>query len=92
MGQGTSSGVQTPSQPGVIVGERKNFPRIPQFLLMLSQEELMTRRDGLWGKLQAKIRFPVPDEVVIRKLEDIIFVYDAAREAVRRQQESSVVR
>lgn len=54
MGDGSASGVQTPTQPGVIVRERENFPRIPPRLLELSIEELDAKRERLSSALSAE--------------------------------------
>ncbi len=92
MGVGTSSGVQTPAQPGVILRERKNFPIIPPRLLGLSIEKLDAERERVSSAHSAELRSFLPNGDTEERLEKLIFVYDAAREAVRRRQEASVVR
>ncbi len=90
MGDGSSSGVQTPTQPGAIVREGENIPRIPSRLLKLSTEELDATRERLSRALSRETQSPLPNLETEEKLENDIFVYDAAKEAVRRQQEASV--
>mgnify|MGYP001590106491 CR=1 FL=1 len=91
MGDGSASGVGTPPQPGVIVREGENFPPIPQRLLNFSIEELDAERERLSRALSAKRQSVLPNRKAEEGLENVLFVYEAAREAVRRRQEAPVV-
>lgn len=91
MGVGTSSGVQTPTQPGVIVREGENFPPIPSRLLGLSIEALEANREQVSRALSAEIESLFPNPEIEEELENTMVVYDAAKEAVRRQKEASVL-
>lgn len=90
MGDGTPSGVQTPSQPGVIRREGENLPSIPLGLLLSSIEELKAKRERLSHALSLETQSVFPNLGAEERLENIIFVFDTAIEAVRRQREAPV--
>lgn len=92
MDDGTPSGVQTPSQPGVIERGGENLPHIPLGLLLSSIEELKAKRERLSHALSLETQSVLPNPGAEERFGNIIFVYDAAIAAVERQQEASVQR
>lgn len=91
MGDGSASGVETPSQSGVMVRKGENFPIIPPPLLKLPIEELHAKRVRLSSALSAETHSPLPNLKTEEELENAMVVYQFAEEAARRQQEAPVV-
>lgn len=87
MASGISDGVLTPKQPGVIVREGENFPRIPKRLLKLTPDELQERIDGIVKSLEFR-RDPnriFHDVKLEEQLEMSQVVCEFAKTAVERQ-------
>lgn len=89
MGEGTSSGVQTPKQVGVITVERENFPHIPEGLLKMSPSQIQERIDRTVSlrALNSESLFPSLEREA--KLEDAQFLLECAKTAVERQRKST---
>ena len=85
MGDGTAFGVQTPKQPGVIVKEGENFPRIPEHLLELSPDELQKGIDRIVRAQEFNQDRLIPNLELQEKLELSQFVHECAKTAVERQ-------
>ena len=88
MGNGTSDGVQTPIQPGVIVKEGENFPIIPEHLLKLSPSQLQKRIEGTVRSLEFNRRSFIPNTKLEEQLENSQVVYEFAKTAVERQRQA----
>ena len=84
MGNGTSDGVQTPKQPGVIVREGENFPIIPQHLLTLTQDQLQAGINRLVHASEMEASSLLPDFNQQEKIETTRVIYEFAKVAVER--------
>ena len=84
MGSGTASGVQTHSQPGVIVRERENFPPIPPELLTKTPEELQRGIDRINRAIDFNDERIFPDVKLQENLENAAVIYEFAITAVQR--------
>lgn len=87
MGDGTSDGVQTPNQPGVIVREGENFPIIPQHLLKLTPDQLQAGINRLVHASEIEANSLLPDLDQQEKLENTRVIYEFAKVAVERTQQ-----
>ena len=85
MGDGTSFGVQTPSQPGVILREGENFPVIPAELLELSLGQLQQRIDRLAKSREANQNRFILDFDHQERLEYSQALHEFAKVAVERK-------
>lgn len=85
MGDGTSDGVQTPKQPGVIVREGEIFPKIPEYILKLSPEQIQNRIDELNVVMEANNNILIPNPSRIENIEHSLAVHEFAKTAVERQ-------
>lgn len=88
MGSGTSSGVQTPKQPGVIVKDGENFPIIPEYLLRLSPEKLQERIEKLGKAAEFNRGSTLPDLRLEERIENSQAIHIFAKVAVERQRQA----
>lgn len=88
MASGTSSGVQTPKQPGVIVRDGENFPIIPKRLLRLSPEKLQEGIDRLAKAAELNNRSILPDLKLEERIENSQTLLMFAKTAVERQRKA----
>ena len=85
---GTSDGVQTPPQPGVIVKEGENFPRIPERLLKLSPSGLQRKIDNIVKALELNSNSLFYSAEREEELENSQCLLEFAKTAVERQRAS----
>jgi hypothetical protein len=85
---GTSDGVQTPPQPGVIVREGENFPRIPERLLKLSPAGLQRGIDNVVKALELNSNSLFYSAKREEELLNAQNVFEFAKIAVERQRAS----
>lgn len=88
MGSGTSSGVQTPEQPGVIVRDGENFPIIPKYLLELAPDVIQKRINNIGNLLEHNRSSILPDLKLEERLETSQVVLEFAKTAVERQRQA----
>jgi hypothetical protein len=89
MGNGTSDGVQTPPQPGVITEEGENFPKIPEYLLKLSPDQIQEGIDRIVRAMESNrgsIFYNLEEE---ERLENAQALCEFAKIAVERQKAST---
>lgn len=85
MGNGTSSGAQTPNQVGVVVRDRENFPVISKSLLELTTEQLQMRIDELRRAQNLNRNRLIPDPHLEENLEMAQVTHEFAKTAVERR-------
>lgn len=89
MGDGAASGVQTPSQEGVIVRDGENFPRIPEYLLRLSPEELQRKVERVVRVIRENRESIFPSLKEEERLENTQALLQFAKTAVERQRKAA---